>query len=397
MPDRNDAINDAVREQIGVDYEDLRERVRRGDLGGLDHNQVWEGLSSAGEGFDYDLSEGYSRDRGTEETDSEDSERLTGLLGEFEDKFGTPDSWNYGPVGDAENYDYDADMNDSGLSPGVQEVIASCGGDYPNARIELQGRTLMVSFPDDMLESEQDQVLDKLYGIARDYDDIDDIEIAGEQIDATVDEISRDFDSDMEPDIMTPRSSGLGQVSTSLVDSSAVPGDFDGDGKSDIMPDMMSRESFPSPMSRERIPDMMPSYNRDADMSDLGQVSTSLVDSSAVPGDFDGDGVSDVSGDDVSPQPDIGGMSPTENIPIDPSDPLVQSVQGEPASPIIDISGIPDRSPMMGGDIGSAIDDYKSDQYDMLSTPPYRKSIEYRGMPSTPAYRGRSGRGRMGY
>ena len=112
--DRDAAINAAVSEQTGqyvdqnVDYRDLRERVRRGDLGGLDRDKTWEALSSAVEGFDYDISEGHSSNRGTLDTDAADSKRLNGLLGEFEKKFGLPDHWQWGPVG-GDGYDYDGE------------------------------------------------------------------------------------------------------------------------------------------------------------------------------------------------------------------------------------------------------------------------------------------------
>lgn len=113
--DRDNAINESILSRLSseqgeqVDYHGLRERVRRGDLGDLDRDATWEVLSDAAEGFDYDISEGHAADRGTEGQDKADSARLSGLLGEFEKKFGTPDHWKWGPIG-TPGYDYDEGM-----------------------------------------------------------------------------------------------------------------------------------------------------------------------------------------------------------------------------------------------------------------------------------------------
>ena len=123
--DRDTAINSAINDRVEYDsgqrvsYYDLREKVRQGNLGGLDRDGTWEAISDAVESFDYDISEGHSSSRGTLDTDTEDSKRLNGLLGEFEKKFGLPDHWKWGPVG-SDGYDYDGEgASQSNLSPSL--------------------------------------------------------------------------------------------------------------------------------------------------------------------------------------------------------------------------------------------------------------------------------------
>ena len=121
---------------------------------------------------------------------------------------------------------------------------------------------------------------------------------------------------------------------------------------------------------------------------------------SAVPGDLDGDGVSDVSMD----MPMGDGMDMGVDMPMEDFDDDGFSDVGGSTPAMLDFSDMSGHSeygatPMYDG-LRSDVDMYKS--YDSMdnkydSNDGMDKSMEYRGMSREPSYRPRGGRGRMKY